>query len=354
MQNRNRTFRRRVGIVGWFALFLAALIAAGLALLWCCLADYQRSLPQNLAAQILTAYQSGDAKTIAQYSVNLPEPLENPALFARYYTENTKLDDLYFYPGAAENADELTYEFAAGNDSIATLTLRKTREESRFGFPVHEIKSLMGHPLTDYTITAPADTALFVNGGLLSDRYRTDAQTVVENFVPLTNAAYRTKAYEITDFSYIDELGGVSADGCEAAVTWSEDGRAATVEKRISAEEREKITVFANTFSEAYSVFATKQNGARAPVLKLLYKETPFHKALLLYKNDWGEAYVSDRYENRVIDRMTRYSPTEFSCDIRFDYVITFRDGFEKTYPYAMTYYLTNRTGELLLVDMQN
>lgn len=212
----------------------------------------------------------------------------------------------------------------------------------------------MGHPLTDYTITAPADTVLFVNGGLLSERYRTDAQTVVENFVPLTNAAYRTKAYEITDFSYIDELGGVSADGCEAVVTWNEDGRAATVEKRISAEEREKITAFANTFSEAYSVFATKQNGARAPVVKLLYKGTPFHKALLLYKNDWGGAYVSDRYENRVIDRMIRYSPTEFSCDIRFDYVITFRDGFEKTYPYAMTYYLTNRTGELLLADMQN
>ena len=105
--NRLLPHRRHTGKFRWLTFFLGALLMAALAGFWLFLSDYQQSLPQNYADQILRAYQSGDVKQIREYSINLPRALENPVAFLAYYKENADLGNLYYYPGASDGPEQL-------------------------------------------------------------------------------------------------------------------------------------------------------------------------------------------------------------------------------------------------------
>ncbi|MEG3030117.1 MAG: hypothetical protein RR827_06925 [Oscillospiraceae bacterium] len=352
--SQHNTRRPHIGFVKGFAIATLAAVTATLILLWLFLGDYQKNLPQNFAEKILKAYQTTDVQTIKKYSKDVSGSGGADEERANYYRENIKLDKLYFYKATEKKQGEIEYEFVAQGQEVATLTLGATGKKSGFGFPKYEIISLKECPLTEYCITAPYDVQLYIDGEIIDQQYITDEQVVVDNFVPIAQEEFKTSVYRIGDLPHIDTLSAVSEDGCECTVVWSEEHDSARVEKTVSDQQEKEILDFTIDFSQSYSMFATQQYGNRMATLSRVYPGTDFYNALLLYTNEWGESYTYDRFDNRVIDNIVRYSQTEFSCDIRFNYVIIFDDGTEKSYPYSMTYYLTKHTGQMLLVDMQS
>ncbi|MEG0911784.1 MAG: hypothetical protein RSF70_09415 [Ruthenibacterium sp.] len=339
--------------VAYFAMILSVIIAALLLVLWFFLADYQKNLPQNFANQTLSAYQNNDAAYIAKYCTNLPEKLKDANELTAYYHDNADLEKLYFYQTNHDNTEQLSYAFVSNNQPIATLTLQKTAQKSLFGFPKYEISSITAQPLIRYQFTAPSNVTPVVNGTPLSEKYVTGESVITDSFSDMDGTVFKAKTYEVDDAMYIDVLSASDENGNPCAVTWNENRHSAVISNEISAEQQAQITKFAEDFSQIYSPFATKKNGNTKSVLQQLYPDTSFYKAVRSYTNDWGENYTKDRYENRVIDAWTQYSQTEFSCNVRFDYVIQLSGGQEKTFPFHMTYYMTSRNGHLQLVNMQ-
>ncbi|MEG1407208.1 MAG: hypothetical protein RSD23_05055 [Ruthenibacterium sp.] len=339
--------------VAYFAIILSVIVAALLLVLWFFLADYQKHLPQNFADQTLSAYQNYDANFIAAYCTNLPEKLKAKEALTAYYKDNADFEKLYFYQTNHENTEKLSYAFVSNNQPIATLALQKTAQKSLFGFPEYKIASITAQPLIRYQFTAPSNVTLAINGTPLSEKYVTSEDVVTDSFSDIDGTVFKTKTYEVTDSVYIDTLSASGESGSPCAVTWNENRHSAVITNEISAEQQAELTKFAEDFSQIYSPFATKKNGNTNSVLRQLYPNTSFYKAVRIYTNDWGESYTKDRYENRVIDAWTQYSQTEFSCNVRFDYVIQLPNGQEKTFPFHMTYYMTSRNGQLQLVDMQ-
>ncbi|MEG0485221.1 MAG: hypothetical protein RR576_07215 [Oscillospiraceae bacterium] len=345
--------RHRIGVVSCFAIAIAAVVALLLAVLWFYLADYQKNLPENLANKVLAEYQSYDAKTIANYSTNLPAYLLENGKFSDYYKANADFTKMYFYQTKTSEPHKLSYEFVAENKRIATVMLEESGEPSLFRFPQYKVASVAGYPLTSYKFAAPSDVDIFANDTAISEKYCVKEEIITDNFSDMENTVFKMKTYEISDFISPNELRVVRKDKCPCAVIWSEDKRSAVIKKEISAELQGQITKFANDFSKTYSPFATKKSGNINAVLGMLYPHTSFYKAVRIYTNPWGETYVKDRYENYVVDAFKQYSQTEFSCNVSFDYVIQVPDGVEKAYPFNMTYYITNRGGHMQLVDMQ-
>jgi hypothetical protein len=61
---------------------------------------------------------------------------------------------------------------------------------------------------------------------------------------------------------------------------------------------------------------------------------------------------VSDRFKDVIIDKVKKYSDTEYSCLIRLTYIIVRSDGITKDIDFSATFFVTNKTGSWLTVDM--
>ncbi|MEG1477254.1 MAG: hypothetical protein RSC38_05945, partial [Oscillospiraceae bacterium] len=251
--------RHRIGVVSCFAIAIATVVALLLAVLWFYLADYQKNLPENLANKVLAEYQSYDAKTIANYSTNLPAYLLENGKFSDYYKANADFTKMYFYQTKTSEPHKLSYEFVAENKRIATVMLEESGEPSLFRFPQYKVASVAGYPLTSYKFVAPSDVDIFANDTAISEKYCVKEEIITDNFSDMENTVFKMKTYEISDFISPDELRVASKDNCPCAVIWSEDKRSAVIKKEISAELQGQITKFANDFSKTYSPFATKK-----------------------------------------------------------------------------------------------
>ena len=340
-KNTFRTWLLRIAIAALL------LIATGLGFLWLYLADYQSALPVNWGERVTQIYKNKDASALAQLCTDLPAVFSDSSVLQKYLTDANISEDIFYYQGSAENADGAVYHISTDTQMLATVTLKKSGSKTFFGFEPYEFVSLVPEPLHKYTISAPADAVVNLNGETIPTRYLTETATAVPYFTQLGLPEIKQNTYVIDDFNTVQTL---TADG----FLMIENGENNYLLQRIpDTTTQDEIYAFAESYAKAYIKFATARGSSRASVLQMTQPRTVLYGAVLHYGNEWGEIYTKDRYENLSVSDCVQYTDTEFSCKVSMDYLIFNKEGEEKKYDFDFTFYMTHLSGAWKLVHME-
>ena len=153
--------------VGIFLVFMIVCLFR----LWNYLVDYQNSLPSILGDEILTAYKTCNTPLLRQYVTDLPEAFQDDFVYSQYLYQYLDRDSLYYYETSNGEGNEITYLYLTDNGKFATLTVTKTGEESKYGFPLYRISSLEQYSQASYTLYQAAGTTILLDGEPIDDSY---------------------------------------------------------------------------------------------------------------------------------------------------------------------------------------
>ena len=329
-------------------LFLLTIILVGLLLFWLWLADYQRCLPQQQTDQVVAAFRSEDSSHIASWCHTLPVVLQNPQNLHAYMKGHYDSAKVYCYEDSLSSSDTRRYLLSDGSEKIAVLTLIKDTQPTFWNHFAYRISLLKLMPLRTYTITAPTDVPVLLNGQPLRSSYlSSDPQTDVFSQAGLTDSAILT--YTIRDLNYISSL---SAEGCTVSSSAADTYR---ISRSLSQNEKNGIDAFARSFAKCYTVFATKKNASKKEVLSMVLPDSALYRTLSSYDNSWGQTYQSDRYDALSVTDEQKCGDHAFSCSVSLTYQITNTlTHEEKSYEFDYLLYLTDINGSYQVLQMKS
>lgn len=319
---------------------------------WQYLADYQKSLPSMLGDEILTAYQNCDTSIIKGYCDTLPTALSDDLVLHTYLSKTIETKNLYYYENNIENkGNKITYTFCKGNQKFADLTVTKTGENSKYGFPLFKIVSLEQYPLSYYNLIQYPDTTIWVQNKQLDASYRTNQETLAACFDQLEAGPFYKNTYHIPDYLVSSELSATDSAKNTCDLIWDEEHTTCTASPALDDTLKQELTDFAESAAKTYAVFATVKYADKSSLLTYLYPDTDFYKAIKTYDNDWGITKTSDRFDAVSCTDFMKYSDTEYSCNVSFCYFVS-QDSKEKEYPLNFTCYITYKNGKPQLVNL--
>ncbi|MDD3205354.1 MAG: hypothetical protein PHS74_06440 [Lachnospiraceae bacterium] len=336
-----------------FIAIVLTMIVCSFFRLWHYLDDYQQALPSMLGDEILAAYQSADTTMIKKYCSALPEALQDDMIFHNYLNKVVGKEDLYYYESKVENnEDTITYTINNSEQKFAELVVAKTGMESKYGFPLYEIRSLEQYSLSEYTLIAGPGTSLYFNDNPIDTAYQTEQETVASVFEQIETGPYYKTTYLMPDYLLTSSIRACDSSGNECALVWNDDHTIGTASLVPSETMQQDLTTIAENTAKAYAVFATIKYAPRDILLTYLYPDTDFSKAIRTYDNDWGITKTADSFDQVTTSDFVQYSESEYSCVVSFHYIVT-QGSTKKDYPLSFTCYITNRNGKLQIVNLE-
>ena len=330
--------------------FLTALIiiAVGLFVLWNYLADYQKCLPDNETAAVVTAFQTQDVNTILTYDHQLPAVLQKPAKLYQYLRGTYHPQQVYCYENK-DSGDTKEYILSDDTKQLATLTLTRNATASFWGHHAYTVSAIALKPLHSYRITAPSDVTLLLNGQNIGQNYLTDTTQQTDAFEIAGLKVPSIVTYVIPDLNYVNSL---TAEGCDVTKTAADTY---LVSRKFTAAEKDAIRKFAETFAKAYTVFATKRDVSGRTVQSMIVQKTPLSQAVSAYKNDWGQVYDVDSYDGFAVKSIEKYGDHAYSCEVALSYnTLNSATKRQKTYDFDYTFYMTDQSGTFQVLDMKS
>ena len=319
---------------------------------WQYLADYQQSLPAMLGEKILTAYQRCDTTVIKKYCSNLPSTLSEDLTLHTYLNKNIQTKELYYYENAIEDeGHSITYTFCKNNEKFADLTVTKTGQKSKYGFPLYEITSLEQYPLFYYTLIQYPGTTILIQNTPIDDSYQINQETLASCFDQIEAGPFYKTTYSIPDYLISTELTAADSAKNSCNLVWNKDHTTCTSSLLLNDTMKQKISDFSEAASKAYAIFATIKYADKSSLLLYLYPDTDFYKAIRTYDNDWGITKTSDRFDAVSCSNFMKYSDTEYSCDVSLSYFVS-QGTTEKEYPLNFTCYVTYKNGKPQIVNL--
>lgn len=335
------------------AFFLAMVVCTVfLSVLTLYLADYQNSLPADVATRLLKAYNEADSAVFAEYNDALPNAFADDYRFAAYIDLSFPKEQLYYCKGTAKHTGETVYEFKARNIHIATLTTKEIESTTFFGFRNYEVVSFVPEPIEYYTIFAPIGTRVMIDGSLLHQKYPPTLGYAYPCFESVS-ASNISEIYIVPDYDALGALSIKNASSEDYIIEIDEENDSVLIAQKSEQTAQGEIIEFVDQFVKEYLIFTTKKNAPRGLVLKMTHPQTEFYKILQQYSNVWRKEYRSGRFNDIEINEIKQYSPSEYSCNVSLSYLIVRDDGAEKNIDFAAVFYLTNRNGTWLAVDME-
>lgn len=321
---------------------------------WQYLADYQQALPTMLSEKILTAYQKCDTTVIKNYCRNLPPALCDDLTLHTYLNKNIQTKELYYYENAIkDDGNSIIYTFCKDNQKFADLTVSKTGEKSKYGFPLYEITSLEQYPLSYYTLVQYPGTTILIQDRPIDVSYQIDQVTLASCFDQIETGPFYKTTYSIPDYLVSTALTARDSSNNSCELVWNDDHTTCTAFLLPDDTVKQEVTDFSEAASKAYAIFATIKYADKSPLLAYLYPDTDFYKAISTYDNDWGITKTSDRFDTVSCSDFMKYSETEYSCDVSLSYFVS-QGATEKEYPLNLTCYVTykNRTPQIVNLNV--
>lgn len=152
--------------------------------LWVALTKYEKNQPKHTMDKIISCLEEGKTDEIAQY-ISFPEnDFEEREAINKSLNEYLKGDGEWSYNKKyGEYKDDTpVYQLRKNGKSLGLVYLKKAEGEGEFvgaGWDIESITDICINKNT-YTITAPADAVVTVNGKLLGDKYITKRDIQVD------------------------------------------------------------------------------------------------------------------------------------------------------------------------------
>ena len=346
----------------FYPIYFSRLIAAiaGILVVSSMLAEtleaYEASLPKYVAEDVAQMFMDRDFEKVYSYQDPAQFANEDAATYAEYMRQFTEGGELTWGESYSSGEDVKVYAVRLNGKRLFEFKLEKLPEPDANGNTQWALSSVstLGVSTAKHTVTAPADSTVYVGGKALDASQIIEEGIIIEEEKYLLNEDCKSPTMCVYEYEVCfgkPEVRVVDAKGRENPVTMDENGNAyaelnSNDELKAEAEERvfEIVKAFANFTSEDL----TQRN-----MLKLARKGTNAYKNIQEFDNNWFGKHYGVKFENMVSDNYIAFSEDTFGCDISFDYIVDYRDSGEVRYETRYRFYFVERDDEWYLYDFK-
>lgn len=297
-------------------LFLTLMLAALglLALLWSFLAEYEQSTPRYTGEQILSFYREGDYSAAMEFTDVDPAIFFDVGQYEAYVRETLgDFDKVRVQEGSVRDGKKSVLLLG---ENLLRFSLTEAPETLGFGLSRY-IPAQEDIPLKSFSVRAPAQAVVTVNGKALPGGCRTGAEAVAgfpalpEGMSPPEEAIYRVEGLAVEPEWAIEgyEPGGyrLAQEGNEVVFTLLSD--------------EEACGQLALEASQTYAKFISR-DAALTDVTRYLYPGTDFFRAVQNYSNIWYNSHNGVEFADLQTERPVAYSDDYSSVEVSFEYVV--------------------------------
>jgi len=241
------------------------------------------------------------------------------------------------------SSNELLYTVRMNGKRLATFTLTTTGPLTKRGTPTWQLDSITTEAFlpVEYTVTAPADSIVSVNGTQLTAEHaiETDIPTKSNGLLPEGLVSPTMTKYSVSlalgepNFTSIDKFGK------EQAVT-SEGNRTYSVP--LSSDDALKDTYEEHVINVAKKMANyTSDDLSEGRMIEYTAKNSPARKHVESFNNQWCPTHTGYDFEDMQTSKYYAYSDDCFSVEVTFKYIIHYRKVEDDVYDTVYTMYFT-------------
>lgn len=345
------------GTIAFRAVFLSltalavTAIVIGLNILWGFLSEYEQSLPEKAVEGVIARLEQGDASAVYESTGFTPNRYEDDSA-AREYVAGLFTGDITYFKDAVQSTDEeLVYAVKSGGKRMCSLSLRKTGEQTGWGFPLYEAEGFTGVeiPTEEITIIAPDNAEIRING-MTPWEAPVSAEPVSEcrHFYDYIDDSPIMLEYSVKGFTEMPEVTAVRPGGSALCVQ-QEGGRFSfTLDGGEIPQELSDLAVKA---SETYSKFISA-DAAFSAVAEYVPEDVPLYENIQTYEAKFYTPHSDYDFLDVNVGEFRRY--TENCVSLRVTYIQRIYAGYlgDFDFPTDNTMYLARCGEEWVVTDI--
>lgn len=309
-----------------YATIMTVIMAIVFIVFWNLVEDYEESMPSHGMERVVKDFNGGNYdKYFTDASVKYGE-FEKLDSAKQYIVDMFKGKEVVFEK--AKNYTDKTPVFVlkADNKRFATVTLKKTGKNGfdfdLWGFSKIDFSEYI--KTTEYTISAPSGTTVYVNDVPVSESYKTGEKEIerLKEASKYTSNLPKIIEYKVTGLIYQPVVKGTDVKG--QAVEAVADGNSYTIgfvtNQALETEQKEYVLKVSATYVKTFI-------NVREGIMKYLMPESDLYKAVGMTDTSWYPVEYMNGYsfKNQEVSNFIYYSEDCFGCDIYYDVKVYFR-----------------------------
>lgn len=334
-------------------LLCAVALVIGLSTLSGVMAEYEQTRPIHTAEQTLATLNGRSWQEI--YALDESARVltqETPEQYAQYMEELTAGHEFSLKNILSLNEDEARYNVMMNGQKFAEITLAHSGEKTKHGFDHWQLKTLATTAMAadQYTITAPADSTVMINGKALTEAsiIQRDIPTEAAGNLPDGVMAPTMVKYGVSmSFGAPENITATDKNGnAQQAVQDDEKSWSfplAMDDAAIKAQVEEAVIKWGRRLA-AY----TTDDYSKSDLSNACINPSPARTYIRNMENQWAASHSGVDFENIKTYDYYVYSDSCFSCRISFDYIVHYKAQ-DKTYPTLYTMYFAKDGGSFKL-----
>lgn len=315
------------------------------------LVEYEYYQPTTLSDKVLGYFKTGDISALEALP-NIGEEFRGDN-FAEFLNAVLDKEDLFCYKSSTAE-DTLTYDYISANKKLASLVLKKTGEISANKLDIYAIDGVIWYPHFSYTVTAPEDCKVYINGELLdSEGELVETFDTYNDFDGFTKKTYK---YTVDGLVYVTDV-RAEAEG-SGSVTVSEFGRADGSEYVVSQimpdDMKSELDALTREAVDAYIHYTTYSFYSVNTVLRYIHKNAPLYNFLKNFNNTWNHSnMLSEEFLKFDITDFVYYDDTHASLRTDVIYKMTKYGGYTEEFDFNFDLYYVKEDGAWYIALME-
>ena len=296
----------------WVVGIFVALLIAGLVVLGFALSDYEANVPETVANNCFNDIKAGnfekvfEGKDICRF--------EDIKTISDACREKCEGNEITLFK-ASSNKTEYNYVIKAGETRLMQFSVVPAEAKSKFGFSTYELGNFKFSFTDSYTIKAPDDCTVYVNGVSLGETDRDkvpDPDTSIELPDGIAPAAYYT--YRLTALLTEPTVTATGTSGDERAVT--ANGKSYSVSLSQSDALKEKYSSYVIAAVKNYAIYMA-DDGYLGMITKYFDTDTATYKYIKETEVSFVWDHDSYTFTDEQVSDFHEYSPDVFTCRVK-------------------------------------
>lgn len=341
----------------YFGLLAVCAIALtiGLVVLTGVLREYEQTRPVHTAEAYLDMLNRRDwAQVHAIDDAARKLKYETADQYARYMDELTAGKEFSLKSILSIDENEQKYNLMLDGQKFAELTLMHSGAVTKHNFAEWQLKNLeiVAARANEYTVTAPADSVVTVNGKALGaeDILETGLPTeAAENLPDGVEAPTLTKYGVYMFFSAPEDVRATDRNGNEQEVTRDGEHSWSCDLTYDDANIKEYVEGNVVTWGRRLAAYTTGDYD-KIDLSNACINPSPARSFIRNMENQWATAHNGYDFQNIETYDYYVYSDSCFSCKISFDYIVHYSKQ-DQSYPTLYTLYFYRDGGTFKLYN---
>lgn len=336
----------------YFSVFAVILISI-VGILYIYLEDYQKTLPSEKGVEVIQAIENLDMVTLEAISSNLPLSLKDKKYFSQYLKSFGEEPDLFFYASTSKDENKLVYLIGNHDKTMATLTLEKTGEKSRFGFDKVRILDLVFKPVKNPKIIVMTPVDLLINETPFTSQIQEVKSTLITNFAPAVKEI-EILTYSFPEFQFITSV--TVPNHPEVEVNFDPVSSTYMIMSTVDQTTKDNLSAFAEKAIKDHTRLWKLPSMTRSAFINdYVYPKSNFDSLVRSYDLMVKYDFISETFSDFKIQEICQFGPNAFSAHVSISHSVTStyigKIVTQVSHP-SYLFYFTNLNGKWKVTDM--